>query len=307
MNNIQGLNEKGISITEEGHAKINLALDVTGRLDNGYHLVKMIMESIELKDELTFTCSTRPGIRLMQTIQNGTKEGMEQLSAGEDNLIIKAARALLARSMEDISQVGLDIQLIKNIPMAAGMAGGSADAAATLRALNRLYDLGLSIEELCEIGVTLGADIPFCIREGSYLSEGIGEVLTPVSVPPKAYIALVKPPIDVSTKYVYEHLDSEGVPTHPDVDAMIANMEKGDLDSTAKLLGNVLRDVTIGKYPIVAELEDFLVARGAKGALMSGSGPTVFGLFADSMTCHKAVEEARELYPDMYVCETTWA
>ena len=302
MRDIATLNRDCTSTTEIGYAKINLALDVTGRLDNGYHLVKMIMESISLSDTLTYTCSSESGIRLTCDL-SGISTGTEvlELSSGEDNLIVRAARALLNAAGVDESQIGLDIALVKNIPMAAGMAGGSADAAATLRAINRLYDCGMSIDELCAIGVKLGADIPYCIRGGSYLSEGIGEVLTAIAMPPKAHILVIKPNIDVSTKYVYEHLDTEGVETHPDVDGMVEALAKGDLIGITDRLGNVLRDVTVGKYPIVLELEEFMKEHGAMNALMSGSGPTVFGIYDDELRCRQAMELAQKQYADMYI------
>ena len=309
MRNITDLNINKVKEVETGYAKINLALDVTGRLDNGYHLVKMIMESISISDTIEITCSAIPGIRLsidLSAIIVGAKETV--LSAGEDNLIVKSVRGLMdyCKSkglIEDkaLAELGLDIHLTKCIPMAAGMAGGSTDAAATLRALNRLFEFGLSTDELCAIGVKLGADIPYCIRGGSYLSEGIGEVLTPVAMPPKADILIIKPNIDVSTKYVYEHLDTEGVETHPDVDGMVLALENKDLVGVTSRLGNVLRDVTVDKYPIVLELEEYMKENGALNSLMSGSGPTVFGIFDSKESCKAALTAAKQKYTDMYV------
>ena len=297
--------EEVMSTTEKAYAKINLSLDVTGRLPNGYHLVKMVMASISLYDELIFTLSDDPGIRLTMTDGDGTHSA---LSLGEDNLITKAARAL------PLDLPGLDITLNKNIPMAAGMAGGSADAAATLRALNRLYDLGLTTDELCEIGVRLGADVPFCVRQGCYLSEGIGEILTELpglnntleAQGKKAFIALIKPPIDVSTKFVYEHLDTEGVSIHPDVDGQIEAIRSGSLSGIADRMRNVLRDVTVPAYPIVGELENFLKAEGALNAMMSGSGPTVFGIFEDEDKCRAAIAKAELKYPGMFTDAVTF-
>lgn len=305
MRDIAVLNRDKETTTETGYAKINLALDVTGRLDNGYHLVRMIMESIGLEDTIEITCSETPGIRLtcdLSTISTGAEAA--SLSCGEDNLIVKSVRAITAAAGIDDGLVGLDMKLTKRIPMAAGMAGGSTDAAATLRAINRLYDLGFTLDELCNIGVKLGADIPYCIKGGSYLSEGIGEILTPVAMPPQASILIIKPDIDVSTKYVYEHLDTEGVEVHPDVDGMLGAMAQGDLPGVASRLGNVLRDVTVGKYPIVLELEEFMKEQGALNALMSGSGPTVFGIYDSAQKCDAACAVAKEKYTDMYVAVT---
>lgn len=296
------------TITERAYAKINLSLDVTGKLDNGYHLVKMIMASISLHDTLTFTKSDTPGIRL--TMEN--REGVlseEGLSLSDDNLIMKAAKAILTK--ENLEKhnlnpdtIGIDIKLSKNIPMAAGMAGGSADAAAALRGLNALFDLNLSDDELCKLGVKLGADVPFCVLQGCYLSEGIGEVLTKLpnlyKKYPTASIALIKPPIDVSTKFVYEHLDNDGIDIHPDVDAQIDAINIGDLNKMTDNMRNVLRDVTVPAYPIVLELEEFLKENGAINAMMSGSGPTVYGIFDDRAACEAAVLKAKSQYPEMF-------
>ena len=303
--------DENMETMERGYAKVNLSLDVTGRLENGYHLVKMVMASIGICDELRFSKSDVPGIRL--TMKEGSKRpelSQQELSLGEDNLIVKAARAILtedrlAEKGIDIDTLGLDIELSKNIPMAAGLAGGSADAAATLRALNRLFDCGLSTEQLCEIGVRLGADVPFCVRQGCYLSEGIGEILTELpnlreGFGGKAFIALIKPPIDVSTKFVYEHLDTEGVTVHPEVDKQIEAISEGNLKLMTDCMRNVLRDVTVPAYPIVLELENFLKENGALNAMMSGSGPTVFGIFDDEDMCRNAIERAKIVYPEMY-------
>lgn len=285
--------EQKITTDEKAYAKINLALDVTGRLDNGYHLVKMIMESISIHDDLHFACSKEPGIRMTCNA--------EGLSCGDDNLIIRAAVALLKAAGIDPAGFGMDIHLEKRIPMAAGMAGGSSDAAAVLRAVNRMLGLGFDTDKLCEIGVGIGADVPYCIIGGSALAEGIGEKLSSLPQPPvDAYIAVIKPGIDVSTKFVYEHLDTEGVKIHPDVEGMIRALEGSDTKGIADRLGNVLRDVTVNAYPIVLELEKFLKNSGALNALMSGSGPTVFGIFDDKDKCEKAIESAHDLYPDMF-------
>lgn len=293
MKDIEQLINSQAMITETGYAKINLGLDVTGRLDNGYHLVKMIMESISLHDIIDIKCVSGSEIKLSCN--------REDLSCGEDNLIVKAARAILSEA--GISNLGLEIKLEKNIPMAAGMAGGSTDAAAALRAINKLLELNYSEDKLCEIGVKLGADIPYCIMGGSKLSEGIGEILTTIPDVPNASICVIKPAIDVSTKYVYEHLDSDGVQCHPDIDGMIDAMAANDLGGVCSRLGNVLRDVTVNKYPVILELEDYLKQKGALGSLMSGSGPTVFGIFDDRELCQAVVNDAKKIYPDMFVEE----
>ncbi|MBO4899860.1 MAG: 4-(cytidine 5'-diphospho)-2-C-methyl-D-erythritol kinase [Lachnospiraceae bacterium] len=291
------------SVTETAYAKINLALDITGRLPNGYHEVRMVMETISIHDDLTITISDKPGIRLTCHMEDNNLS-VTELDCGEDNLIVRAARALLADA--DAKYIGLDITLIKRIPMAAGMAGGSSDAAATLRGVNKLLNLGYTDEELCVTGVTIGADVPYCILGGSMLAEGIGEKLTPIPAPPDTYILIAKPDIDVSTAYVYKKIDSSPDINHPDVDGMISAIKDRDLSGMAAKLGNVLRDVTAQEHSIVPELEQAMRAAGAKGALMSGSGPTVFGLFDDKETCLQALTHIQALYPDIYVSDAVF-
>ncbi len=292
------------SITETAYAKINLALDITGRLPNGYHAVRMVMETISIHDDLTFTLSDKPGIRLTCQMEDDALS-VSELDCGEDNLIVKSARALIADA-EKSGDIGLDIALIKRIPMAAGMAGGSSDAAATLRGVNKLLNLGYTDEELCVTGVTIGADVPYCILGGSMLAEGIGEKLTPIPAPPDTHILIAKPDIDVSTAYVYRQIDSSPAIDHPDVDGMISAIREKDLSRMASKLGNVLRDVTAQEYAIVPELEQAMRAQGATGALMSGSGPTVFGLFDNKETCMQALDHIRALYPDIYVSDAVF-
>lgn len=317
MKKISELIEKEESTLEKGNAKINLSLDVTGRLDNGYHLVKMIMESLELSDVIMVTCAKTPGIRLTCDLSSiCVGDNIAELSCGDDNLIVKAAKAILREAGMtdefelDGTKIGLDIRLVKNIPMAAGLAGGSTDAAATMRAINRMFELGFTEDKLCEIGVKLGADIPYCIKGGSYLAEGIGEKLTKLPMPPMANVLLIKPAIDVSTKYVYENLDSREIPSHPDVDGMIGYLGKEELSEKEILtgitdrLGNVLRDVTIGRYPLVREIEEFMCKQGALGAMMSGSGPTVFGIYEDEASCKMAEKAAKEKFTDSFVAAT---
>ena len=298
-------------VTEKAYAKINLALDITGRLPNGYHTVRMIMETIGIYDELTITESATPGIRLSCDMVTDDLS-VSELSCGEDNLIVKAAHRILDTAEdrgllpEHEDGTGLDMHLTKRIPMAAGLAGGSSDAAAALRGINRLMDLGFSDDELCDIGVSIGADVPYCIRGGSRLAEGIGEVLSPLPEPPAAYLLIAKPDIDVSTAYVYKRIDSSDNIRHPDIDAMTAALDTGDLKSLCAGLGNVLRDVTCEEHPIVPALEQFMKENGALGALMSGSGPTVYGIFDDESICTRALTLIRESYPDIYTSQTTF-
>ena len=262
-------------ITLFAKAKINLCLDVVGRLPNGYHEVRMIMQTVGISDKLTFE-KTEGEIRIT------TNKG--ELPLGEDNLIYKAAA--LMKETYGISG-GVSVALEKHIPIAAGMAGGSTDAAATLKAMNELYELGLSEEELRKLGVKLGADGPYCVMGGTALSEGIGEVL--------CVLLVAKPDINVSTKYVYETLDSKEIPVHPKVDEMIGRIEEGDVRGVAALLGNVLENVTVERYKVVDEIKQVMLRGGAQGSLMSGSGPSVFGIFERADLAQTAAEEIRRL------------
>lgn len=299
------------TLTETAYAKINLALDITGRLPNGYHTVRMIMETISIHDDLTISLSPEPGIRLSCDMVSDTL-AVAELSCGDDNLIVKAAHKLLDHAnakgliRDPAGNIGLDMHLTKRIPMAAGLAGGSTDAAAALRGINRLLDLRCSVEELCEIGVTIGADVPYCIQGGSRLAEGIGEQLSILSAPPKAHLLIAKPDIDVSTAYVYKRIDSSDDIRHPDIDGMIAALDRGDLKGLSSRLGNVLRDVTCEEHAIVPELEQFMRDNGALGALMSGSGPTVYGIFDDEQSCRQALEKVHAAYPDIYASDATF-
>lgn len=264
------------------YGKINLGLDVLRRLENGYHEVKMVMQSVALYDELTFEITDEQGVFLTTS--------REELPCDDSNLITRAAKLLLKERLE---KRGVRIHLEKRIPMAAGMAGGSADAAATLVAVNNLFELGYSIEELKKIGVTLGADIPFCIEGGTQLSEGIGEILTKLPAFDCRYVLIAKPDIDVSTKYVYENLHVDTLQSHPDVDGMVRSICAGDFAGVLQTMGNVLETVTEKKYPVIKELKDLMIQSGASNSMMSGSGPTVFGLFQDENSLSKAYESVK--------------
>ena len=268
------------SITRNAYAKINLGLDVTGVLPNGYHEVKMIMQNVGICDTLTFT--KREDDRIVIE----TNEGV--LPTNEDNLIYKAV--MLLRKLTGNKQ-GVTINLTKRIPIAAGMAGGSTDAAATLLGVNELLGLGLSKEKIQEESVSIGADVPYCVLGQTALSEGIGEKLTPIAAPPQAYLVVAKPDIYVSTPVVYKKLDAKESYEHPDIDGMIDAIEKKDLQGIVDRLGNVLEIVTIEDYPIVEEIKELLVDNGALGALMSGSGPSVFAIFDDEAKAKLACEK----------------
>lgn len=260
-------------------AKINLGLDVLGKRDNGYHDVRMVMQSVYLYDNVKIERKKEPGIELSSNLYF--------LPTGEGNIAYKAADVLIR---EFGIEEGVRITLNKHIPVAAGMAGGSSNAAAVLFGMNRLFGLKLSRQELMDRGVKLGADVPYCILRGTVLAEGIGEKLTVLPAMPKCTVLIAKPPISVSTKVVYEALDAKEIPEHPDIDGLLAGLEKGNLKQVASCMGNVLEDVTIPMHPEIEAIKQVMKDCGALNAMMSGSGPTVFGLFENKMTARKAQE-----------------
>lgn len=269
-------------LTLKAYAKINLGLDVVRRLENGYHEVKMIMQTVGIWDELTFT-KQDSGITI------STDAG--ELPTDENNLIYKAARLLMT---EYGVAEGVHIHLRKQIPIAAGMAGGSSDAAATFKGVNELFDLGCSMEELQRLGVKVGADVPYCIMGGTALAEGIGEKLTALQPAPECLILVAKPDIDVSTKYVYEHLDAAGLTQHPDIDGMRAAIAEGNLQGILERMENVLESVTVQAYPIIDRIKQRMKELGAQQSLMSGSGPTVFGIFTredEAKAAYEAIQK----------------
>lgn len=263
--------------------KINLGLDVLGRRPNGYHDVRMVMQTLYLYDNVTLIKKSQPGIEI--------ESNLFFLPKDENNIAWKAAQLLMD---EFHIKEGVKIILDKHIPVAAGMAGGSSNAAAVLHGINRMFELGLEQEELMERGVTLGADVPYCIMRGTVLAEGIGEKLTPLPPMPKCQILIAKPPVSVSTKLVYEKLDSKEIEEHPDIDGIIAGLKAGDVEKIAASMGNVLEKVTVEEYPVIASIKECMIKGGALGAMMSGSGPTVFGIFKDRKTIKQAYALVRE-------------
>ena len=253
----------------KARAKVNLGLDVCRRLENGYHEVKMIMQTVDIYDELEFIKRKDPDIIL-------SVDSDDSLGDISNNLIFRAAK--LMREYFSIKE-GIEIYLKKNIPVAAGMAGGSTDAAATMLAMNEIFELGQTKEQLMNLALRLGADIPFCIMGGTALAEGIGEKLTPLPAPPQAYVLIAKPPIMVSTKDVYENLHADKLKNHPDIDGMVTALNEGDLGGITDRMENVLETVTVSLYPVIDEIKQFMKEHGAVNSLMSGSGPTVFGIY----------------------------
>lgn len=264
-------------------AKINLGLDVVRKREDGYHEVRMIMQTIRMYDQIMLTEQKEPGIKV--------KTNVSFLPVNEDNLVYKAAKLLM-----DEFQVtsGVEIDLRKFIPTAAGMGGGSSDAAAVLVGVNRMFKLGLSKQQLMERSVAIGADVPFCVLRGTALAEGIGEVLTPLPPLPKCFVLIAKPPINVSTKFVYTNLRANELTWHPDIDGQIQALRDGDLEEICRKMGNVLENVTIPAYPIISTIKEKMLQCGAVNAMMSGSGPTVFGIFSEREQAEKAAELLRE-------------
>lgn len=278
------------TITKKAYAKVNLALDVLRRREDGYHEVKMIMQNLDIYDELTFSVyenGTQPSNRKITITTN--KEGIPTDSR---NLIYKAVELMFD---EYGIEAEIDIHLTKNIPVEAGMAGGSTDCAATLHAINELFNLGADTKKLMELGVKLGADVPYCVMAKTALSEGIGEILTPVEPLKDCYVLVVKPPISVSTKMVYTNLNANELEKHPDVDGMIEALKISDLSGVASRMENVLETVTVHMHPEIETIKKAMKEKGALNAIMSGSGPTVFGIFDDEEVAKMVAEHIGSL------------
>ncbi len=279
-------------IEKQAYAKINLGLDVTGKRDDGYHIVRMIMQNVDLFDTLTFEDNDTGEIVLTAS--------SEKIPTDDSNLICKVAKQL--KEKYGITK-GANINLVKRIPVAAGMAGGSTDGAAAYIALNELWSLGLSKETLCELAVKLGADIPYCIIGGTALAEGIGEELTVIADMPACNIVIAKPAIDVSTGWVYKELDSKEIGNHPDIDGIREAIEGGDLYKMCDLIGNVLEPVTAGKYTVISDIEKLLEKNGAVKAFMTGSGPTVFAIYDDEYKAKEGYEAVKKsgMAPELFL------
>lgn len=267
------------------YAKINLGLDVLRKREDGYHEVKMIMQTVDLYDELILEKVEEDIIQLSTNV-----EGLE---VDEGNLVYKAIK--LIKDKYNISN-GVKARLIKNIPIAAGMAGGSTDCAAALKGMNILFDLKLENNILMKLGKTLGADVPYCVIGGTALAEGIGEILTPLNKVEGGYIVIAKPNIAVSTKYVYENLDLTEQALHPNIDKMLEYIKVMDKDKLFNSMGNILESVTEKKYTVIGAIKEFLMERGAVNSLMSGSGPTVFAIFANEETAQQACREVNSKF-----------
>lgn len=274
-------------------AKINLGLDVVGKRGDGYHEVRMVMQTIQMYDVLEIEKKAEPGITLTTNIP--------YVPTDERNLVYKAARMLMD---EFHIEEGLTMNLEKFIPVAAGMAGGSSDAAAAFVGVNRIFGLGLSEEELMKRAVKVGADVPYCVMRGTALAEGIGEKLTRLPRLPQCYVLVGKPGVNVSTKIAYENLNlNDPAMVHPDIDGMVNAIHEGDLDGMISRMGNVFEPGIIRRYPIIREIKALMENNGARKAMMSGSGPTVFGIF-DSK---EKMEQAAAVLRDSKLAKTVFA
>ncbi len=274
-------------ISEKAPAKINLTLDVLQKRPDGYHEVEMIMTTVDLADRIWLKPLDR-GI----TIRSSER----YVPNDKRNLAWQAADLL--RKACDISH-GVEITLDKNIPVAAGLAGGSSDAAATLRGLNRLWNLGLSLDELAELGAQIGSDIPFCVYGGTALASGRGEQIRHLSAPPNCWVLLAKPSISVSTADIYGGLDVSAI-RHPDTPSMMAALEAADYSAMCRQLGNALEPVTMRLHPQVAVLKEQMLKFGADAVLMSGSGPTVFGFVQHESQVARVYNGLKGFCPEVY-------
>lgn len=264
-------------------AKINLGLDVLGKREDGYHDVRMIMQTIHLYDRVEIKKTKSPEIKV--------ETNLYYLPVNEDNLVYKAAK--LMKDEYKIKE-GVHITLQKFIPVAAGLAGGSSDAAAVLVGMNRIFQLGLKQEDLMALGLRLGADVPFCVMRGTALAEGIGEKLTALPPMPKCPVLIAKPPVSVSTKFVYENLKLNDWTKHPNIDGIMAAIKSKNLKGVAENMGNILETVTIPHHPVIEEIKKVMKANGALNAMMSGSGPTVFGLFESEKDVRRAYDTLKQ-------------
>ncbi len=284
--------------TVQARAKINLTLDVTGRRADGYHTVRMVMQSVALHD--TIRVAVTQGERKPRGILLTCN--LPYLPVDERNLAYRAAELFYQET--DALPGTCEIHIEKRIPMAAGLAGGSSDAAAVLRALAALHNVCLTDDELCAMGLKLGADVPYCLRGGTMLAEGIGEELTALSPMPHCWVVLCKPPFAVSTKDAYREMDEVSIRQRPDTKGMIRALEKGDYHGVASRLSNVMELVTAAKRRQIGEIKSFLTENGADGTLMSGSGPTVYGLFSDEGRARTAAKMLSRRFADTFLTET---
>jgi 4-diphosphocytidyl-2-C-methyl-D-erythritol kinase len=278
-------------MSERAPAKINLTLDVLGRRPDGFHDLRTLMQSVSLCDKLTLTRRERPGL--------GITSNLHFLPTDRRNLVHAAAAAFFARS--GLTPPGLHLHLEKQIPVGSGMGGGSADAAAALRLFNRFFQAGLPYDDLEALAAQVGSDVPFCVRGGTQLAEGRGECLTPVPPLPNCHIVLCKPPFSLSTSVVFSRVTAARLPWHPDNDGALRALRAGDLRALSQRLFNVLEPLIPHGQREIADIRGALLDAGALGALMSGSGPTVYGLFSDTDAARAAHGALRAQYPETFL------
>ena len=277
----------------KAYAKVNLGLDIIGKREDGYHLLKMIMQTVDLYDEIEINKSDDNKISI--------KCNISYVPVDNRNLMYKAA--VLFMDKYNINS-GLKINIKKNIPVAAGMAGGSTDAAAVLKCLNKLFEVNAPYEELADLALKIGADVPYCINGGTAICEGIGEVITELPPFKNVIMVIVKPSFGVSTKEVYGGLDISRIKKHVKIDDIVRGMKKNNINVLCYNMKNVLENVTIRKYPVIKDIKHMMIKQGAKGALMSGSGPTVFGIFSDMMSAQRCFENMKRKYKDVFITRT---
>ena len=279
-------------LTLEARAKINLTLDIVNKRDDGYHDVSMVMQTISLCDTLHF-----------KVIERGIKLNSNNLRLPKDerNIIYKSAKLLLEQTKVD---KGIEVYVEKRIPVAAGLAGGSSNAACTIIALNKLWNLNLENEDLLDIGLKIGADVPFCMIEGTALAEGVGEILTNLDPLPKLYVVLVKPSIRISTPWAYSLVNIKSIKNHPENIKMVEGIQAGDAHLITSKMRNVFEDFIFKKYPRLTDIKEKMIRLGALNSLMSGSGPTIYGLFEDEKTAKIAYSELIKSYKEVFIATT---
>lgn len=271
------------SVNVYANAKINLALDIIGKRDDGYHELRTIMQTVTLRDKLT--------VRKLYTNKIKLNSNVKWLPQDSRNLAYRAADILLSKYKPDY---GVLIEIDKQIPISAGLGGGSADAAAALLGVKKLFDLPVSMDMLAKIGASLGADVPFCLMKGTAFGEGIGDILTPLSPCPDVHIVIAKPPISVSTAEVFRQFCKEKITVRPNINKMIADIERGDIKAVGAGLANVLEGVTAKEFVVIGRIKRIMLINGSLGALMSGSGPSVFGLFENKSDAQTAMLQLRQ-------------
>jgi 4-diphosphocytidyl-2-C-methyl-D-erythritol kinase len=276
----------------KAYAKINISLDVVGKREDGYHLLRMIMQNIDLYDLININ-KGKNGIHIISN--------KSYIPTDERNLGYKAARLFMEKY--DIKD-GVDIDIRKNIPVAAGLAGGSTDAAAVLKGMRSIFNMDISDDELMELGLKIGADVPYCILGGTALCEGIGEKITSLKSFKNHIVIVVKPPFGVSTKEVYQGIDMSRIHRHPDTESLIKAVEENDIEYVCANMKNILENVTLKKHGILKDIKNEMLRMGALGSMMSGSGPTVFSFFDDMLKAQYCYEKFKAKYSEVFITRT---